>query len=192
LLDERELGLVLSTEGMLAPEEAQELATLAAGVPQTEAIVEVGSFRGRSTVALALGSLNGHNAPVFAIEPHEPFRGPLGGHFGPADRRMFFSNLLAAGVVEQVRLVNLTSEVVAAGWRQPLGLLWIDGDHNYAAVRRDVDCWEPHLVPFGVIAFHDAMHPDLGPFQVVHELLSDSRFEPVKAIAQIAVLRKLR
>jgi predicted O-methyltransferase YrrM len=42
-------------------------------------IVEVGSHRGRSTVALGSASLDAHGFPVYAIEPHEKFREVLGG-----------------------------------------------------------------------------------------------------------------
>ena len=111
----------------------------------------------------------------------------LGGTFGPEDRRAFFENLLAAGVVEQVRLVNLSSEIVAPGWKLPVGLLWIDGDHRYDAVRRDFECWEPHLR--GLVAFHDTIQPTLGSAQFVDELLADG-FEIVEHIQGTKVLRR--
>jgi hypothetical protein len=138
-----------------------------------------------STIALAKGAC----VPVYAIEPHEHFQGVLGGTFGPADRRAFFENLLRAGVVERVRLVNLSSEVVTPGWQLPVGLLWIDGDHRYAAVRRDFYCWEPHLL--GNVAFHDAIQPKLGPTQLIDELLAGD-FELVEHIQGTKVLRRRR
>jgi hypothetical protein len=63
-------------------------------------------------------------------------------------------------VVEKVRLVNLSSEVVCEGWTRPVGLLWIDGDHTLDGVRRDFESWERFLQPGGVVAFHDALDPD--------------------------------
>lgn len=150
-------------ETMIGDDEAELLTRLAGGVDDG-CIVEVGSWRGASTIALARGA----RVPVYAIEPHERFTGVMGGDFGPADRVAFFRNLLRAGVVEQVRLVNLSSEVVAAGWREPVGLLWIDGDHRYESVRRDFECWERHLS--GAIAFHDSTGPTLGPTRLVSEL----------------------
>src|SRR5436309_8789565 len=153
-------------EGMIGDQEAALLTRLAGNVREG-CIVEIGSWRGMSTIALAKGA----RVPVYAIEPHEDFVGVLGGVFGPADRRAFFENLLRAGVVEQVRLVNLSSEVVAPGWQLPVGLLWIDGDHRYEAVQRDFSCWEPHLR--GLVAFHDAIQPTLGSAQFVDELLAN-------------------
>jgi predicted O-methyltransferase YrrM len=162
-----------------------ELLTRLAGEVEEGCIVEIGSWRGMSTIALAKGA----HVPVYAIEPHEQFVGVLGGVFGPDDRRAFFENLLEAGVVEQVRLVNLSSEVVTPGWQLPVGLLWIDGDHRYEAVKRDFMCWEPHLR--GLVAFHDAIQETLGPFQLIEELLTDG-YELVEHVQGTKVLRRSR
>jgi hypothetical protein len=135
-------------------------------------IVEIGSYRGRSTAALALGTLAGFNVPVYAIEPHETFTGAYGGRFGPADRAIFFKNMLALGIAETVRLVSLSSEYVTEIWPMPVGLLWVDGDHTLRGVQRDIVCWHPHLRPDAVIIFDDATNPRMGPFAVIEEMLS--------------------
>jgi len=170
------------TEGMIGEPEAELLTRLASEVSDG-CVVEVGSYRGMSTIALAKGA----RVPLYAIEPHEAFTGVLGGQFGPADRRAFFENLLRAGVVEQVRLVNLSSEVVTPGWQLPVGFLWIDGDHRYEAVRRDFECWAPHLR--GKVAFHDAIQEKLGPFRLIEELLADG-FELVEHVQGTKVLQR--
>jgi len=169
-------------EGMIGDLE-QELLTRLASEVDDGCIVEVGSWRGMSTIALAKGA----RVPVYAIEPHEEFTGVLGGQFGPQDRRAFFENLLRAEAVEQVRLVNLSSEVVAPGWELPVGLLWIDGDHRYEGVKRDFTCWEPHLR--GKVAFHDAIQEKLGPFRLIEELLADG-YELVEHVQGTKVLQR--
>lgn len=169
-------------EGMIGDQEAALLTRLAREVEEG-CIVKVGSYRGMSTIALAKGA----RVPVYAIEPHDHFQGVLGGTFGPADRRAFFENLLRAGVVEQLRLVNLSSEVVTPGWQVPVGLPWIDGDPRYEAVRRDFYCWEPHLR--GSVAFHDSIQPTLGPMRLVEELLA-AGFELVEHVQGTKVLRR--
>ena len=73
------------TQGMTSLKEVSLLYELAKQA-KNGCIVEVGSYRGRSTVALGRGSMDGNQVPVFAIEPHEEFRGVLGGQFGPEDR----------------------------------------------------------------------------------------------------------
>jgi hypothetical protein len=42
-----------------------------------------------------------------------------------------------------------------ASFDGPVHMLFIDGDHSYEAVRRDIAGWAPKLPAGGVIAFHD-------------------------------------
>ena len=43
---------------------------LASEVPEGQVIVEIGSYRGATTCALALGSNAGNGVEVFSIDPH--------------------------------------------------------------------------------------------------------------------------
>jgi hypothetical protein len=164
-----ELRDVAAIKGWLSRDAAVLLFTLAQGVADG-CIVEVGSYRGRSTVALALGTASGHNRPVYAVDPHEPFVGPRGGRFDAEDRAAFFRNMVRTNAYRQVRLLNTSSEVIGPGWREPVGLLWIDGDHSYTGVRRDFDAWEPHLLAECDVALDDTDDPQLGPHRLVREL----------------------
>jgi hypothetical protein len=152
-------------------------------------IVEVGSFRGRSTIALAQGSKKGgQNIPVYAIEPHEFFTGICGGKFGPKDRTQFFQNMLNAKCTEIVRLINISSEIVAKGWIQKVHLLWLDGDHTYEGVKRDFQSWEPHLTANAVIALHDSTDDNLGPKKLISELLNTGNYSIKNRIRITTVL----
>jgi predicted O-methyltransferase YrrM len=178
------------TEGMISLEEAILLYDLAKNT-KDNCIVEVGSYRGRSTVALGLGSLDGYQVPVFAIEPHEEFMGILGGVFGPQDRGAFYKAMIDTSCYLIVRLINLTSDRVAPTWNQKIGLLWIDGDHSYEGVKRDFDCWFSHLAAGATIAFDDSTSPRLGPYRLMNELLRTGNFEKAQATGKITVLRLL-
>lgn len=129
------LRKVASIVGHLSLEEADCLYRLAPRVAEG-CIIETGTFRGRSTVALVLGFQHGYGAPVYTLDPHEPFTGELGGQFGPQDRVAFLKNMLCTNCASDVRLVNLSSEAVTPGWQTPVGLIWIDGDHSYCLSRR--------------------------------------------------------
>jgi predicted O-methyltransferase YrrM len=87
------LDKIMSVEGDITAQEAQLLYTAAQTV-KDGCIVEVGSYLGRSTAALALGTRAGFYVPVYAVDPRESFRGILGGNFGPADHTIFMQNML--------------------------------------------------------------------------------------------------
>lgn len=179
---------VKNIRGWLSAREAALLYREAAAVEQG-CVVEIGSFRGRSTTALALGVRAGHKVPVYAIEPHEPFTGPLGGDFGPEDRGAFFRNMMRNKLYRHVRLVNLPSRVVAPRWEQPVALLWIDGDHEYEAVRSDFLLWLPHLVPGAAVIFDDAVKPELGPTRVAAEAVADHGLVEQERVGKVVLLR---
>jgi predicted O-methyltransferase YrrM len=180
------------TEGMTSLEEFRLLHRLAMDV-RDGCIVEVGAYRGRSSVALGLGSIDGgRDVPVFSIEPHEEFVGVLGGRFGPDDRAAFYRTMLESGCVRVVRLVNLSSETVAPHWTRPVALLWIDGDHREEAVKRDFHGWLPHLADGAVVAFDDATDPKLGPRILVEALLASGLFRARETVGKVVVLELAR
>src|SRR5580704_1539866 len=165
---------IMSVDGGITAQEAQLLYTCARTV-RDGCIVEIGSYLGRSTAALALGTCAGFCVPVYAIDPHEDFRGilaPANFRFGPSNRTQFMQNMLRMEITEIVRPVSLSSEYVTASWPDAVALLWVDGDHRYKAVKRDVACWLPHLRPDARVVFHDATNPQIGPLRVIEELLA--------------------
>jgi predicted O-methyltransferase YrrM len=181
----------LKVRGPLRPSEADLLSSLAFKV-HSGCIVEIGSFHGRSTVALAYGSTYGTGAPVYAIDPHEPsIAGPIE-EYGPFDRITFIRNIGAFDFTALVRFISLSSEVVSVGWHQPIALLWIDGDHSLEAVRRDFRCWEPFLMPGSLVAFHDSIDPALGPIKVIQAALATGRYKVERVVERTTVLRCLR
>jgi predicted O-methyltransferase YrrM len=156
------LDTVEDVEGWLARDEAALLMDLAAAVPLRQAVVELGNYRGRSTVVLALGAREGAGAQVWSVDPHMEFTGPRGGRFGRADQAHLYANLARTGVGAWVSVVGLDSRRVAAAWAgPPVGLLFVDGDHRYEAVRADFEAWRPHLAPGARVAFDDCDFADV-------------------------------
>jgi hypothetical protein len=184
-----DLALIAATEGQMTSAEAEllyRLAREAAG----GCIVEIGSFRGKSTIALALGARAEGGARVYAVDPYLPFVGLRGGHFGPRDKTALLTTLLLADVAEQVWLLHTPSEQAARGWAEPIALLWVDGDHSYQAVRTDLASWGRFLVPGGLVAFHDSVDERLGPYRVIDEALRAGDYERVCTVGTVTVLRR--
>ena len=177
------------TDGMVSFDEAVYLYCLARRADKG-CIVEVGTYRGRSSVFLGRGSLDGANVPVYAIDPHKSFVGLLGGVFGPKDRTAFYRTMLDNDCSEIVALINLNSECFCSSWTEPVSLLWIDGDHSYEGVRKDFECWLPHLQPDAVIAFDDATDSKLGPAKLIQELPVSRQFEKVANVGKVVAVRQ--
>ena len=174
--------------GHLTENEARFLGLLAACVPAKGTIVEIGSFKGRSTVMLAKVASHYDRGPVVAIDPHNS---PIlfDHHADPeaSSYQDFLNNIHAAGVSSHVEAHAAYSKDVANSWNRPIRLLWIDGDHSYAGAKSDLDGFFPHLVPFGVVAFHDALNAFHGPIRVfVEEILRSDRFGPAGFVHSIA------
>lgn len=173
-----------SVAGWLRDAEAEELFRAAAAV-RGGCIVEVGSYRGRSTLVLCAGSSIGAGAPVFAIEPHGEASGVRGGKFGPEDRAEFFRNFLNSGLTRYVRLLNTTSVIASAGWRRSIALLFIDGDHRFASVSADFAAWKPYLIKGATVAFGDLAAS--GPKTVTQMLVASGTLKPCKRVGRIGL-----
>jgi predicted O-methyltransferase YrrM len=173
-LIDRLVKFIMEIEGQISQEEARTLMTLARESAPDSAILEIGSFRGRSTIALAAGAMMSNRNRVYAVDPHDHFRGVLGGLFGPSDQAELYKNICASGLGEIIAVVSLPSTNAASGWPgDKIGLLWLDGDHRYSSVRADFDAWEPYVLKGGIIAFHDIQLEWVR--QCVHELCSGGR-----------------
>lgn len=186
----KHVNKIFSVEGQISLDEGLLLYDLASRV-YSGCIVEIGSYRGKSTVALALGSMAGNSVPVYAIDPHDSFKGILEGEFGPKDRIEFFKNILRTGVGGIVHLVNLKSEAASKGWNKEISLLWIDGDHRYPEVKKDFTCWNPFVVKGGSIVFHDSTDPSLGPSRVISEIISSGKFKVIRQVISTTILKKI-
>jgi predicted O-methyltransferase YrrM len=146
-------------EGFLWRREGARLAWLAQRVPAGQSIVEVGSNRGKSACYLAAGSKQGAKVKVHC---HDLWTDGGQGeyqHLGfdlPETLDKFREQISAARVKSMI--VEHQGDSVDAGlaWAGgPIGLLFLDGDHRYEAVKADLAAWAPHVAPGGWIAFHD-------------------------------------
>jgi MMP 1-O-methyltransferase len=172
----------------MAENEVRFIAMLAACVPAEGLIVEIGSFKGKSTVALATVSERYELDPVVAIDPHAGL-GYVGAdmpHQSPTFDE-FLTSVKLAGVAHKVEAHRAFSRDVARGWHRPIRLLWVDGDHSYSGCKEDFDLFAPHLVAGGVIAFHDTLNAFDGPIRVfVEDVLRSDKFGPAGFVHSIA------
>lgn len=136
--------------GWMTRDQGHALWSAALGVAPGALILEIGSHQGRSTVVLATAAKS-VGATVVAVDPF--VEGRLFG--GAPTRDKFEANVRAAGVEDVVRLEAQRSTDLRPGWHEPLGMLYIDGKHDYWTVRDDLK-WTSHLSAGAPVLIHDS------------------------------------
>ena len=167
-------------EGYITQREVRFLAMLAAYPTARGAILEIGSFKGKSTIVLAKGSSIADKAMIYAVDPltAPSVTDPdlAGKNSSEID---FFNNLKKAGVEDLVKFNKMYSFDYAPQWNKPIRLLWIDGDHTYKGAKLDFDLFSPYLADGAIIAIDDVMNRFEGGLRVfMEDILLSHNFGP--------------
>jgi predicted O-methyltransferase YrrM len=159
-----DLGAAEGIAGLINPREGLLLYTLARRASHLGDIAEIGAYKGRSTWYLARGLRDaGSPYKVISIDPHAE----------PGQLEAFRETLRRHELADVVDVrVSLSHDAARAPVERPLGLLWIDGDHRYEAVRQDFDDWFPRLAIDGWLAIHDTVNNWHGPTKLARDLLT--------------------
>jgi len=169
--------VLAQVDGYLDPHEAVFLYHVALEGAGSGEVVEIGSFRGRSTLCLALGLRRRGEGRVRAIDPHV---------YGTAAELR--ENVDHFGLGGWVELEVTTSVEAAFHSRRPVRLVFIDGNHSLESVAADVAAWLPQLEAGGFLLLHDSTEwsPFPGPRQVASDLLrTGGTFDRVGRIGSI-------
>ena len=165
------LEAVEKIEGWLTRNEAATLYDLARNA--TGPILEIGSYRGRSTAALALGSMSGGKQHVYAVDSFLPVRHTRTDVVMPASSpESLRANLDAAGVNGLVKIVPRPSIDAASETPDGLGLLFVDGAHDYHSASQDLLAYLPKVKLGGHVAIHDCHDGEPGVVRAVDEIMS--------------------
>lgn len=124
-------------------------------------IVEIGSFRGRSTIILASALPAG--VELVAIDPHGGGdRGPQeiapDAARGDEDHSAFVANLARAGVTDRVTHVREMSYEALDALPGPVTVLFVDGAHRYKPASEDIARWGERVPVGGAMLIHDAFN----------------------------------
>lgn len=154
-------------------------------VPKSQAIVEIGVFKGRTLQWIAEGARAGAGAPVFGVDPWNEGP-PVGGkhdYHDPAVEAEARERAAKGGAT----IIKGDSAVVGADWPGPeIGMLYVDGNHKYAGVLADWENWSPHLVDGALIAWDDYSRP--GVKRVVDDLVESGKLKDFEILYGRTVL----
>jgi predicted O-methyltransferase YrrM len=133
-------------------------------------LLEVGAYCGKSSIYLGAAARQGASV-LFSLDHH---RGSEENQAGwehhdptlvdPASGRMdtlptWRRTIEEASLERDVVAVVGNSPTVAAQWRTPLSLVFIDGGHGEEPAWSDYRGWVPHVAEGGFLAIHDVF-PD--------------------------------
>lgn len=178
--------------GFMDDAEIALLYKLATEVPAGGVIVEIGSFQGKSTIALATGAKEA-GALVWAIDPHEDIQVTEQTHYGMENHAALLQNLTTYHLGDVVRVVALSSWAVARAWEDnPIDLLWIDGDHRYEAVKDDFMFWSQRVTTHGKIAMHDTTGHWPGVTRLLEEIKTWKEWDISDPVNATSVLTRVK
>ncbi|WP_231917072.1 class I SAM-dependent methyltransferase [Nocardioides scoriae] len=165
--------------------------------------LEVGTYCGKSAIYLGAAART-TGSTVFTVDHH---RGSEENQAGwehhdtslvdPATGRMdtlpFFRRAVAAaGLEDEVVALVGRSTTVAAHWRTPLALLFIDGGHAEEPAQDDYTGFARWIAPGGALVVHDVFErPEDGgqaPFHVWQRAVASGAFTPVETVGSMRVL----
>jgi len=173
-----------SIEGWLTQNEALGLYHIAKKIRKNGVVLEIGSWKGKSTNCIAQGVKKGK---VFAIDPFNCDGDPDSQATYKENKgkrpllKQFKENLTRLGVEEKVfPLVGYSKDFVKNSNLNSIDFLFIDGDHSKKECELDFSNYSHKVKRGGFIAFHD-YDPErlaLGPTWVINNhVIKSSRYK---------------
>jgi MMP 1-O-methyltransferase len=205
-MDARLLEVARAAKGFMPDDEGLALHAAGRDGGSVGPLLEVGSYCGKSAVYLGAAARAGGTV-LFSVDHHRGSEENQAGweHHDPEvvdpdtgrmDTLPFFRRTIERARLEDaVVAVVGDSSVIAANWRTPLGLVFVDGGHALEVVLADYEAWSPHVAAGGVLVFHDVFEDprDGGqaPFEVWKHAVASGLFSPVSTTGSLRVLRRI-
>ncbi|MCX6401310.1 MAG: class I SAM-dependent methyltransferase [Propionibacteriales bacterium] len=173
--------------------------------------LEVGTYCGKSGIYLGAAarevSAAGTPATVFTVDHHRGSEENQAGwehhdtsvvdaEFGLMDTLgQFRKNIARAGLENHVIAIVGQSTTVAAHWRTPLSLLFIDGGHGTEPARDDFLGWPRWVDAGGYLAIHDVFpDPTEGgrpPYEQIYlPALASGQFTEIDVVGSLRILQR--
>jgi MMP 1-O-methyltransferase len=153
-------------------------------------IIEIGSWKGRSTICFGLGAKEGSSAKIYAIDPHtgSPEHIKRFGYVNTYDE--FTENIKNAGIDQYIIPVRKTSEEASKEIDSEIDFVLVDGAHEYDFVKKDYELWFPKLRSAGTMAFHDCWHAPGVHFLTAKLLITSSQIRNPRLLDTLTIVEK--
>jgi predicted O-methyltransferase YrrM len=203
-LNRRLREIAEAAKGFMPPDEGLALYEAALSAARVGPLLEIGSYCGKSAVYLGAAAQE-RGTVLFSIDHHRGSEemGPAWEHHDPdvvdsrtgrMDSLPFFRRTIAdAGLGDVVVGLVGDSVTIAAHWRTPVGLVFIDGAHSDENAMADFAGWVPKIVGGGLLAIHDVFENPAdggqGPFHVYERATADGFQDHQSQTGSLRVLR---
>lgn len=120
-------------------------------------ILEVGSWKGMSTSILAKAVVN-YNGKVFAVDHWMGNEETWNYEIAKVNDiySIFKRNMIILGIWDIVYPLVMDSETASEIFaNEILDLIFLDGDHRYSYIKKDISIWLPKLKKRGILCGHD-------------------------------------
>jgi MMP 1-O-methyltransferase len=183
-------------EGWLTENEIRGLYNVARKLPNNSTVVEIGSWKGKSTITIGLGLRKGI---VYAIDPFNAEGEP-----GSKEEYLlkqgnepllyqFLNNIKKHGVAKFIIPLRGYSFEFST-YIDDIDFLFIDGDHSIEGCSNDFNLYSEKVKKGGYIGFHD-FYPeriDLGPTWVINNLLiNNNHFEHIGVFDSLWIAKRI-
>ncbi len=171
---------------MTTPEHLANILTNLAKYITDGVIVELGSYHGKGSIALAKEA----QVEVFSIDDFQKKRGWIGERYGPEDEEIYWANLREAGVADKVTQIKLPFRDVAEQWQLDIGLLYWDPG-MMDRFHLDFLDWAYYIIPNGIFIAKDTAQGHLGTFPVIEVATVSGKWENFDYWNGVSFLRRL-
>jgi MMP 1-O-methyltransferase len=207
---ERLLALARAAKGFMPDDEGEALYAAARRAGRTSrtsaTFVEIGAWCGKSSLYLGAAA-EATGAVLFSVDHHRGSEENQPGwdhhddtvvdpRTGRIDTLPFWrENVHGAALEASVIGVVGDSPTVAAHWRTPLDLCFIDGGHGEEPAWNDFRGWSPHVIVGGWLVIHDVF-PDPAdggrpPYELWRAALQSQEYVEDGECGSLRVLRRV-
>jgi len=199
-----DIKILNTIKGFMDDDEAIRLFELADKASCMGAVLEIGSYCGRSAAIIGTACQK-NNGILYSIDHHvgSEEQQPGEEYFDPElfDERtggvntlpLFRETLKKTNLEDTVIPIVSKSVVVGKMWQTKLSMVFIDGGHSFEAAHTDFLTWSPHLLTNGLLVIHDIfLDPDLGgqaPRQVYERAIATGMYTELAMTKTLGVLK---
>jgi predicted O-methyltransferase YrrM len=197
---------VIDVKGFLSDKEAKKLQELFLNVHHLGAVLEIGTYCGKSTLNFAHVAKK-INGLVFTVDHHTGSEEhQLGEEYHDEDlfdKRLnkfntlpeFLKNIRSSNLGQFIiPLINKSSEA-SETFSELISMLFIDGGHSSEAAFSDYNSWKDKISSGGLLVIHDVFpNPEDGgrpPFEIYSAAQKSKEFDDLGIYETLGILKKI-